>query len=140
MHALFTKLLSRPYFLLNVVYLAAGSLCGLIWYYLFSGHSMISYFCIVLFFWMMGVSVNHIINRTIQQNVGKLFAVYLTLRMAKFIVTVIFLAVFELFVMEDSHKLPFAGALMGNFVLYTFFEICTINLYNKRLVSNAKKK
>lgn len=140
MRDFFNKLQPKYFFLLTVVYPVAGALYGLILYYVFSAYYFTSCFFIVLFYWTIGLITNYLLDRIIRQRSDKLLTVYMILRMAKFLLTIIFLGVFELLVVADSYKLPFAIALMSNYVLYTLCELYTFNLYNKRLLNNAKKE
>jgi len=137
---IFNKQQSQLSFLLTIVYLIIGSLCGLILYHLFSAYYFSLYFVIVLFFWSTGIITNYIVERTIRYKANRLLSVYMMLRLVKFLLIVIFLAMFEVFIMDENHKIPFAVALMGNYFLYACFELYIFNLYNKRFVNNEKKE
>jgi len=140
MRNLVNKLQSRIFFLLSFVYLAAGMLFGLIVYYLWDKDYLTRYFVIVFFFFLTGIINNYIVDRTIRKKVDKLLSVYMALRMGKFLLTIIFLSVFVVFILEDSHKLPFAILLMIHYILYTSLELFTFNLYYKHAIKDAKKE
>ena len=140
MRHLVNKLQSTLFYLLSLVYLAAGVLCSLIVYSVWDVHYFTFFYCILFFFFLTGIINNFIIDRTIRKKPDKLLTVYMALRMAKFLLTIIFLSVFEVFILDDIHKLPFAIASLGNYLLYTSLELFTFNLYYKHAVKNAKKE
>ena len=140
MAEIFNKLRLKIFFLLTAVYLAVGLSGGLIFYYLFSQHYFKLYFVIILFYWLTGIITNYILDRTIHHKEDKLLSVYMVSRMTKFLLTIVFLAVFEMLVMDAVHKIPFAIALMCNYMLYTSLELYIYYLYNKRSSKNAKKE
>ena len=140
MRDIFNKLRLKMFFLLTAVYLIMGFLGGLIFYYLFAEHYFKPYFVIVLFYWITGIITNYILDHTIQHKEDKLLSVYMVSRMSKFLLTIIFLAIFEKLIIDNSHKIAFALALMCNYILYTSLELYIYYLYNKRSIKNAKKE
>jgi len=140
MRNLVNKLQTTIFYLLSLVYLAAGFLCSLMVYSIWDIHYFTFFYCIMFFFFLTGMFNNYIIDRTIQKKPDKLLTVYLALRMAKFLLTIIFLSVFVVFILDDIHKLPFAIAALGNYLLYTSLELFIFNLYYKHAVKNGKKE
>jgi hypothetical protein len=140
MRDLFDRFQSKPFLALTVIYLTAGSLCGLFLYYVYTAFYFNSYFVIVLFYGTTGLITHVLFERSNRKQAEKSFTVYFAIRVAKFILTIVFLSVFLLFVMAENYKLPFAIALMGNFLLYSIFELYLFNRYHKRLKNNATKE
>ena len=140
MIGLFKKLRFKKLFLLTAIYLAVGLAGGLFFYYVLPDHYFRQYYFIVLFFWLAGVVTSCIIDRTSHQEEFKKFTIHMVMRVAKFLLTIIFLVIFEKLIIEAGKKLSFAIALMSNYLLYTSLELYKYHAYNKQSIKHARKE
>jgi ABC-type iron transport system FetAB permease component len=140
MAEIFKKIRFKKMFLLTAIYLAAGFTGEFFLYYFLPEHYFKQYYVIVLFFLFAGIITNIVLDRTAHYKEGELFSVYMTLRVAKFLLTLIVLVIFKIFVVEADKKIPFAIAMMGNYIIYTSFELYTFHFFQKRSTKNAKKE
>jgi len=126
------------FLLITVVYITAGFLGGLLFYTLCPGFFFPNYYVIIVFYWIIGVITNYLLDNASRTRLDKLLSIYMMSRVIKFLLMILFLALFIKLVIDYAHRVPFVIALMGNYLLYTFLELYIYYLYNKRALKNGK--
>jgi hypothetical protein len=122
----------------SIVYIGIGLLSSLIYYLFIPQHYFSFYPAIIVFYWICGIILNIILAFSHNKKPDQLLNIYMMGRMAKFLLTIIFLLVYVLCA-RDS-RVPFAIALMTNFFIYTGLEIFIYYIYTKPTLNDAKEK
>ncbi len=136
------KLKLKMYFLLGQVYVAVLLLCGLGFYFFAPPEYLRLLPAIGLFYCLTGFVFNYALDRC-RYHPDRLLVVFMVTRMAKLLLTIIFLAVSVKVFHVD--KIPFVITLMCNYFLYTALEIYLYYRYStwhskRAALRNEKRK
>jgi hypothetical protein len=133
------RLKFRIYIQLTLVYFAIALVGILIFEFLIPEEYFPFYPFIGLFYWIIGMAMNYLLDRTRLESPKRLLNIFLMARMIKFLLTIVFLFVGTYIVGEDA-KMAFAISLMCNYFIYTGLEMYVYYAYNKRISRGANRK
>lgn len=139
MNKLYFKIQSRIYLLITLSYLVLGLSCSLL-FYLFLPEKYFGFYPLIgVFYWACGMALNFYLHRCRSNHPDKLVNIFMTVRMVKFVFTVVILVI--AFKLIGVARLPFVIALMSNYLIFIVLELYIFNCYNKRIHRNdiAKK-
>lgn len=125
----------KLFILVTVVYTIAGMLGGALLGFFIPEDYFGLYPAISIFYWIMGLILTFGLDSRKNTNSDKLMNYFMTVKAAKFLLTILFLMLYVTY--DPEVKMQFSVTLMCNYFIYSFLEMYIFFLYNKRLLKNG---
>ncbi|MDH6535466.1 hypothetical protein D0T51_09470 [Parabacteroides sp. 52] len=131
----YIKLKIKLFILVVTVYTAVGILGEIILGFLLPKEYFGLYPAIGFFYLIMGLILTYTLDRYRKTHPDKLMNVFMTVKMIKFVFTIIFLILYVTH--EPEIKMQFSISLMCNYFIYSLIEMYIYYLYNKKITQNG---
>ncbi|MDH6358018.1 hypothetical protein [Parabacteroides sp. PF5-9] len=128
----------KLFVLVTVVYAGVGSLGGVLLEFIISKDYFGIYPTISIFYWIMGLVLTFGLNRLRKTNPDRLLHYFMTVKAAKFVLTILFLMLYVAY--NPEVKMQFSVTLMCNYFIYSFLEMYIYFLYNKKIIQAQDKE